>query len=210
MAYGPRLETERLLLRVPEACDFDAFAGFHADEEAMRFIGGHMPRAAAWRKFLVMPGAWVVQGFGMFSVLDKCSGEWLGQLGPWRPDGWPGTEVGWAFKRSAWGRGYATEAAIAAIDWAFETLGWEEVIHSIDPDNSASILLAQRLGARNRGPGLLPAPFEAARIDIWAQSRADWRAGSGERESMARERAAWRAASSAAPADADPSAGARA
>ena len=186
------IETERLLLRVGEACDFEAFAAFNTDEDAMRFTGGHMPRAAAWRKFLVMPGAWVIQGFGMFSVIEKSSGEWLGQLGPWQPDGWPGTEVGWGFKRSAWGRGYATEAAIVAIDWAFDALGWDEVIHSIDPDNTASILLAQRLGARNRGPGQLPAPFEAARIDIWAQSRADWRAGGARRERDAHERASVR------------------
>jgi RimJ/RimL family protein N-acetyltransferase len=186
MALGPRLETERLLLRVPEACDFDDFAEFNTDEDAMRFIGGHMPRAAAWRKFLVMPGAWAIQGFGMFSVIEKASGAWLGQLGPWQPEGWPGTEVGWSFKRSAWGKGYATEAAIAAIDWSFDQLGWDEVIHSIDPQNMASILLAQRLGSRNRGPGTLPAPFEAARIDIWAQSRAEWRAGRAVRERDAR------------------------
>jgi RimJ/RimL family protein N-acetyltransferase len=73
----------------------------------------------------------------MFTVETR-EGEWLGQLGPWQPEGWPGTEVGWAFKRASWGRGYATEAAIAAIDWAFDTLGWTDVIHSISPDNTAS------------------------------------------------------------------------
>jgi RimJ/RimL family protein N-acetyltransferase len=57
MALGPTLETERLILRVPQAQDFDGYAELNADEEAMRFIGGHMPRAAAWRKFLIMPGA---------------------------------------------------------------------------------------------------------------------------------------------------------
>ncbi len=190
MRIGPRLETERLLMRVPEACDFDAFAELNADPVAMHFIGGHMPRAAAWRKFLVMPGAWVVQGFGMFSVLDKVTGEWLGQLGPWQPEGWPGTEVGWGFKRGAWGKGYAHEAAVAAIDWAFDTLGWDEVIHSIDPDNAASIVLAQRLGSRNRGPGTLPEPFAAARIDIWAQSRSQWHASRGDRDCAARKRTA--------------------
>ncbi|CAN5247047.1 GNAT family N-acetyltransferase [soil metagenome] len=199
MGIGPRLQTERLLMRVPEACDFDAFAELNQDPIAMHFIGGQMPRAAAWRKFLVMPGAWVVQGFGMFSVLDKVTGEWLGQLGPWQPEGWPGTEVGWGFKRAAWGRGYAHEAAVAAIDWAFDTLGWDEVIHSIAPDNAASIALAQRLGARNRGPGTLPEPFAAERIDIWAQSRAQWQAGRSDRDAAARSRLA------ASPASPEPS-----
>jgi RimJ/RimL family protein N-acetyltransferase len=176
MSPGTMIETERLLLRPPCREDFEGFAALHADEEAMRFIGGHMPRAAAWRKFLVMPGAWAIQGFAMFTVVDKASGEWLGQMGPWQPEGWPGTEVGWAFKRAAWGRGYATEAGIAAVHWAFDNLGWDEVIHSIDPDNRASQALAARLGASNSGPGKLPPPFEGARIDIWRQSRREWEA----------------------------------
>jgi RimJ/RimL family protein N-acetyltransferase len=170
---GPVLETARLRLRVPEARDFDAYAQMAVDEEAMRHIGGTQPRAAAWRRFLQMPGAWAVQGFAMFTVETR-EGEWLGQLGPWQPEGWPGTEVGWAFKRGAWGKGYATEAAIAAIDWAFDELGWTEVIHSISPDNVASQALAARLGSVNRGPGKLPEPFADEAIDIWGQSREQW------------------------------------
>jgi RimJ/RimL family protein N-acetyltransferase len=177
-SLGPVLETERLRLRVPEARDFDAFAEMGSDEEAMRHIGGTQPRAAAWRRFLQMPGAWALQGFAMFTVETK-QGEWLGQLGPWQPEGWPGTEVGWAFKRSSWGRGYASEAATAAIDWAFDNLGWSEVIHSISPDNHASQALARRLGSYNRGPGKLPAPFEGEAIEIWAQTREQWRARRG-------------------------------
>jgi len=61
-------------------------------------------------------------------VIDKASGEWLGRIGPWFPEDWPGTEVGWGLKRSAWGRGYAVEAATAAMDFAFDRLGWDEAI----------------------------------------------------------------------------------
>lgn len=172
---GPTIETERLILRVPCAGDFDGYADLLGDEEACRHIGGHLPRAAAWRKFLQQPGAWLIQGFGMFSVIEKASGEWLGQMGPWQPEGWPGTEVGWAFRRAAWGKGYATESAVAAIDWAFDRLGWTEVIHSINPDNHPSQALARRLGSSNRGPGQLPAPFEDVAIDIWGQTRETWR-----------------------------------
>ena len=170
----PRLETERLVLRLPRLEDFDGYAELVGDEEAARYIGGHMPRAAAWRKFLQMPGAWAVQGFGMFSIVAKDSGDWLGQLGPWRPEGWPGNEVGWAFLRSAWGKGYATEAATAAMDYAMDMLGWDDVIHCIHPDNRPSQSLAQRLGSRNRGPGKLPAPYEEAPIEVWGQTRAEW------------------------------------
>ncbi len=172
--FDLRLETERLVLRLPRIEDFEAYAEMHADEEATRHIGGVLLRAPAWRKFLQMPGAWMVQGFAMFSVIEKASGRWLGQAGPWQPQGWPGTEVGWAFHPSAWGKGYATEAASAAIDWAFANLGWTEVIHSIDPGNAASQALARRLGSANRGPGRLPPPFESVAIDIWAQSREQW------------------------------------
>lgn len=176
MLTGPTLETERLILRLPQAGDFERFAELSADADATRFIGGVLGRAAAWRKFLVMPGAWAIQGFAMFSVIDKASDRWIGQLGPWQPEGWPGTEVGWAFHPDAWGRGLATEAGRAALDYAFDVLGWDEVIHSIHPDNAASQALAQRLGSRIRGPGRLPPPFEHEPIEIWAQTRAEWQA----------------------------------
>lgn len=171
-----RIETARLVLRVPRAGDFDGYAEMMADAQASKHIGGPLHRAEAWRKFLQMPGAWLVQGFAMFSVVDKASGEWFGNLGPWHPEGWPGTEVGWAFRQAAWGKGYATEAAEAAIDWAFDNLGWHDVIHSIDPANLPSQALAQRLGSVNRGPGKLPPPLDTYPIEIWGQTREQWRA----------------------------------
>ncbi|MEZ0472092.1 GNAT family N-acetyltransferase [Luteimonas salinilitoris] len=170
------LETERLILRLPRIEDFEGYAELMGDEVAARYIGGHLPRPAAWRKFLQMPGAWALQGFAMFSIVDRVSGEWLGQAGPWRPEGWPGNEVGWSLRRMAWGRGYAHEAAVAAIDWAFDRLGWEEVIHCIDPDNAASQKLAERLGSRRLRVGGLPAPFEDVPVDVWGQMRGQWRA----------------------------------
>lgn len=173
-AIDTRIETERLILRLPQIEDFDRYAELHADEEATRYIGGVQPKAVAWRKFLQMPGAWQVQGFAMFAVIEKDSGRWLGQLGPWRPEGWPGNEVGWAFHPDAHGNGYATEAAIAAMDWAFERLGWSDVIHCIDPANTPSQRLAQRLGSRNKGPGKLPPPSEDHPIEIWGQTREEW------------------------------------
>ena len=176
-----RIETERLILRPPRIGDFDRYAELLADEEACRFIGGHMPRAAAWRKFLQMPGAWALQGFALFSVVEKASGQWVGQMGPWKPEAWPGNEIGYSFHPDAWGKGYATESAVASIDWAFAHLGWDEIIHCIAPENVASQKVAQRLGSTLRGPGRLPAPFEEARVDIWGQTRAQWDARRGGR-----------------------------
>ena len=170
---GPILETERLLLRVQQAGDFERYAEMLAHPSSLH-IGGPLLRHEAWRRFLQMPGAWVLQGFAMFSVVEKSSGRWMGQAGPWCPDGWPGTEVGYSFHMDARGKGYATEACAAAMDYAFDILGWDEVIHSISPENTASQAVAQRLGSRNRGPGKLPPPLDVHAIEIWAQSRAEW------------------------------------
>jgi RimJ/RimL family protein N-acetyltransferase len=173
MDVGPTLETERLILRVPQAGDFERYAAMLADPSSVH-IGGPMTRHEAWRRFLQMPGAWVVQGFAMFSVHEKASGRWMGQAGPWCPDGWPGTEIGYSFHMDARGKGYATEACAAAMDHAFDALGWDEVIQSIAPANMASQAVATRLGSRNRGPGQLPAPLDVHPIEIWGQTRAEW------------------------------------
>ena len=175
MDIGPTLETERLILRPPIEADLEGWASFLGDEESAHFIGGRMDRAAAWRAMSAMAGSWLLRGYSMFSVIEKDSGRWVGRLGPWAPEGWPGTEVGWGILRECWGRGYATEGAAATIDWAFDALGWEDVIHSIHPDNAGSIAVAERLGSRNRGPGMLPAPFEHLRVDLWGQTKAEWK-----------------------------------
>ena len=167
--------TPRLLLRPPRLDDLDGWTEMMADEETARFIGGTAPRAVCWRQLMTMIGSWHAQGFAMFSVIEKASGRAVGRLGPWQPEGWPGTEVGWAIMRDCWGRGYAVEGSIAATNWAFDALGWTEVIHSIAPDNMASIRVAEKLGSRNRGPGQLPPPFTDARVDIWGQTRDEWK-----------------------------------
>lgn len=170
-----RLETPRLILRPPRADDLDALSEMMLDTVATRFIGGVLPRSMSWRQLMMIIGAWHAQGFAMFSVIEKSSGRWVGRLGPWQPEGWPGTEIGWAIVRDCWGRGYAGEGAVAATDWAFDTLGWSNVIHSIAPENVASQRVAQKLGSRNLGPGRLPAPFAADPVDLWGQTREEWR-----------------------------------
>lgn len=179
-----QLDTPRLLLRPPQRGDLDAWADFMADADAVRFIGGPTPRAVTWRAIMTMIGAWHEEGFAMFSVIEKATGRWIGRLGPWRPEGWPGTEVGWAIVREKWGQGLATEGAIAATNWAFDHLGWTDVIHTIAPDNIASQLVAKKLGSRNRGPGRLPPPFQDSVVDVWGQTREEWRARSRRTASL--------------------------
>lgn len=174
--FGPVLFTERLMLRVPDASDLDGFAAFAADAETMRFLGGIKRRAEAWRDLCGVAGSWLVNGYGMFSVIERATGRWVGRLGPWQPEGWPGPEVGYGVLPEFAGRGYAYEATVAAIDYAVDMLGWGDVMHCIEPGNARSIALARRLGAINRGPTQLPAPYDMDRIDNWGQSAAQWRA----------------------------------
>lgn len=176
IAPGPTLETPRLILRPTSMEDLDGFAAMMADPETARFIGGVMPREQVWRGVCTMGGSWALVGFGMFSVLEKATGRWVGRVGPWKPEGWPGPEIGWGLLREAWGKGYAVEASEASMAWAFEHLGWTEVIHSIAPDNIPSQKVAKRLGSRLIGPGKLPPPHADAVIEIWGQSREEWRA----------------------------------
>jgi RimJ/RimL family protein N-acetyltransferase len=171
----PTLETDRLVLRPPAPEDFDAWAEFCGDEVAHRFLGGALDRAAAWRNMCIMMGHGVARGFSVFSVIEKASGRWVGRLGPWRPEGWPGTEVMYGLARETWGKGYAHEGASAAVDWAFKNLGWTEVIHCIDPLNEKSQRVAARLGARILRKGRLPAPLNWE-VDVWGQTRDEWRA----------------------------------
>jgi RimJ/RimL family protein N-acetyltransferase len=175
MPEFPVLETDRLILRVPVEADLDGFAALMADEEAARYIGGQQPRSAAWRGMATLTGSWVLKGFSMFSVIEKVTGDWVGRIGPWSPEEWPGTEVGWGLLREHWGKGFGVEAATAAIDWSFDTLGWTEVIHTIAGENANSKALAARIGSRYLRQGRLPAPWDIE-LDVWGQSRDEWSA----------------------------------
>jgi len=152
-----RIETERLILReIDPERDFDGWAAAMADEETVRYTGGIvMDRNLAWRNMAGVIGHWQIRGYGFFSVESKSTGEWLGRVGPWYPLGWPAPEIGWTILRQHWGRGYATEAAQASLDYAFDTLGWPRVIHAILVGNEASIAVAEKLGStlirRQRG-----------------------------------------------------------
>lgn len=173
--FDLRLETGRLLLRPPCAEDFAAFAAFCADPLPMRHLGGVQAPSVAWRSLATLTGSWHLLGYSMFSVIEKDSGRWVGRVGPWQPHGWPGPEVGWSIVADRWGRGYAAEAARAAIDWAFDTLGWEQVIHTIAPDNSNSQAVARKLGSQVLHATRLPLPHEVD-VEVWGQSRQAWQA----------------------------------
>ncbi|WP_170333806.1 GNAT family N-acetyltransferase [Ruegeria arenilitoris] len=142
----PRLETERLILRAPSEADLDADSAFFASDAA-KYVGGPLRRDEVWRVIALHFGHWALRGYGYWSVDEKDTGAYVGRIGLWFPEGWPEPEVGWTLMTHATGKGYATEAALAARAHAYDVLGWETAISLIDPENHASKAVAKRLGA---------------------------------------------------------------
>jgi len=147
------LDCPRVSLRLFRESDLDAYAEMCGDADVMRFLGdGHtLTRAEAWRNMALLLGHWQLRGYGLWAVEERATGLLAGRVGCWQPEGWPGLEIGWALRRRFWGRGYATEAALATLNYAFHTLKQAHVISLIDPNNSPSIAVALRLGMRMEG-----------------------------------------------------------
>ncbi|MEM7725968.1 MAG: GNAT family N-acetyltransferase [Cyanobacteria bacterium P01_A01_bin.45] len=149
----PIIETERLILRSFREEDLNPYAQMSADEEVMRYIGNGktLSRAESWRSIAVIIGHWYLRGYGLWAVEERESGEMIGRIGCWKPEGWIDFEVGWTLRRSFWGKGYATEGGFASIKYAFEELGKKKVISLIRPNNFASIRVAEKLGEKFEG-----------------------------------------------------------
>jgi RimJ/RimL family protein N-acetyltransferase len=146
----PVLETERLILRGFQPGDFEPFADFYASE-ASHFVGGPQERPLAWRRVASYAGGWALCGFGKFLVQEKASGRAVGIVGPWYPDGWPEPEIGWTILPEFQRRGYAMEAALCSLNYAYDKLGWATAMSAIFPGNEPSIKMAERLGAKRDG-----------------------------------------------------------
>ncbi len=141
----PELETERLILRGPKPGDWQAEADFRASDRA-KFVGGTETRLRVWRRFASRWGHWATHGYGMFTVTMRGSDEPLGVVGPLFPDGWSEPELGWILYAAAEGKGIAHEAASACRRYVYDDLGWTTAISYINPENTRSRALAERLG----------------------------------------------------------------
>ena len=143
------LRTARLLMRRWRAADRDAFAALNADPEVMRHFPAPLSRAESDALVDRIEARFEEQGFGLWA-LEPAGGEVVGFTGlnpmPAGIPGGDGMEVGWRLARHAWGRGYATEAARAAVDLAFGPLRLPELWSMTAVTNEASQAVMRRLG----------------------------------------------------------------
>lgn len=171
----PTLETERLTLRPFREADVAPFFELSQDPDVMRYVGDRrVPTLQeAWRGIAGWIGHWALRGYGQWAIEERSSGRLIGRAGIINPAEWPGAEVGYLLGRAWWGHGYATEAARAAMDWGFEQFDFSDLISLIDPDNTASIAVATRLGESLRGE----TDLLGNRVLIYGISRSEWEAG---------------------------------
>jgi RimJ/RimL family protein N-acetyltransferase len=163
------IETKRLLLRPLTLGDVDELIAMHDHPDVARFLK-QLERATAEERLRLAEQEWLERSYGMFAVLDRLTGRFLGRAGQKHWEQFDETEVGWALRRDAWGQGYATEAVGACLDWGFESLDALYLTAMIHPENEASIRLAQRLGmSRLRADILLGEP-----VVVYSLDRGDW------------------------------------
>jgi RimJ/RimL family protein N-acetyltransferase len=171
----PHLETERLRLREFRQSDFEAYAAFMADPEVTRFLAPQpMKRDEAWRSLASSIGHWTLRGYGRWAVERKSDGAFMGPVGMINPEGWPALEIGWTLGKPYWGNGYASEAAAAAMRYAFMTQPVDRLISCIDPDNTPSQAVARRIGETQGERSALRIGGVDYPIDIWSIGRAEW------------------------------------
>jgi RimJ/RimL family protein N-acetyltransferase len=169
------LETERLLLRDWQPSDDAPFAALNADPEVTRYLNGPMTRSESDELVARIRGHWQNHGFGLYAVEVKDSGAFAGFVGlaipSFLPDVLPAVEVGWRLAREHWGKGYATEGARASLRYGFEELELRQIISIIDPDNAASVRVADRL-EMTRGRDRIH-PISRVRLAVYAKNAED-------------------------------------
>ncbi|PCH75255.1 MAG: GNAT family N-acetyltransferase [Rhodobacteraceae bacterium] len=150
MMQIPTLTTQRLTLRGLTNDDFPTIADFYASERS-KHVGGPATKEQSWRMLAAELGHWSLRGYGRWAVDETATGSFVGVIGPWNPLGWPEPEIGWDLMNGHEGKGFATEAAKAALEYVYEVLGWTTAISLVSPPNDGSRKVAQRMGATKDG-----------------------------------------------------------
>lgn len=173
-----RVVTPRLVLRRWRPDDLDAFAALNADEETMRTVGPSrtLSREESAEALDALAGHWEVHGFGLWAVEERDTGRLIGRAGLWHPPDWPDVEIGWLLASDRWGRGLATEAARAGLDYGFTHRRIDRVGSIIRPGNDASERVALRLGMRLAGD----TRWRGNPVRTYTLTRAEWQAAGAQ------------------------------
>jgi RimJ/RimL family protein N-acetyltransferase len=168
---GEKFEISSPRFRLRPFCerDLDALARLYADADVMRYVGegATLDRAETWRQITCFLGHRQLRGFTTLAIEDQRTGVFVGECGPWFPEGWPMLEVGWLVDPRRQGQGIATEVARAALDWCFANLQVDRACSIIHPENKPSARVATKLGAKLEGS------IEAfgQQQDLWIHAR---------------------------------------
>jgi RimJ/RimL family protein N-acetyltransferase/predicted nucleotidyltransferase len=166
---GVLIETQRLVLRPIELADLDRFVSLHADREVMRFIGP-LDRATAQERLQHAEREWQERRYGMLAVIERATGHFLGRAGLKYWPQFDETELGWVLQRDVWGRGYATEAGSACIEWGFSEFPMPYLTAMVSPENVKSVRVVERLGLTPLRDDVLL----GASVVVYALRRATW------------------------------------
>jgi RimJ/RimL family protein N-acetyltransferase len=150
----PVLRTDRLIMRELRLEDFEAYAALHGNDSVMEYVSPDkkgLSRMDSFARLCTAIGHWELRGYGRWAVVEKDSGTFVGVVGLYYPEGWPDLEVTWAVSPAHQGKGYAFEAAKAAMDYAFNVLQRGHVISLIHADNKPSLRVAEKLGETLEG-----------------------------------------------------------
>ncbi|MBV7394971.1 GNAT family N-acetyltransferase [Mameliella sediminis] len=151
---APTLHTPRLTLRPHVLADMEPFWEFYQSDRAA-YISGPRDRGHFWYGFTSEVGTWDLCGYGGWAV-DLKGGGFVGQVAIIQPPAYPELEIGWILFDGHEGKGYAAEAVTAALHWAWENLSIDTLVSYIDPANTRSRALAERLGAVQDPAAALP------------------------------------------------------
>jgi RimJ/RimL family protein N-acetyltransferase len=171
-AAVPVLTTERLILRAPRVTDFDAYAAIFMSDRSVHMDGPY-DREGAWADFTQATAGWILRGIGMWTIERRTDATVLGFGFFWQEFGDPEPEIGWVLTAEAEGNGYATEAAQAILPHALAQFGPGGVVSYIAAANTASLRIAERLGAR-RDP-VAEGAIGDPELTVWRHGNAEMR-----------------------------------
>ena len=183
-AAGPSLRTQRLILRPWRDTDLAPFAAMATDPEVMAYLFQGPERAASDALAARIRAHFTTHGYGLWAVEVPDAAPFIGFVGirqvAYAAHFTPAVDLGWRLAREHWGRGYATEAAAAVIDFGFDRLDLRELVAYTVPANRRSRQVMRRLGmthteADDFDHPQLPAGHRLARHVLYRLARMAWR-----------------------------------